>query len=251
MELINESYIWPTKNMTLNQKLNSVVRGSAILCGGLALLGKPRKIFYLLIFAMLATIFLFYSKEFCVKIHSREYIIREAKMNFIQKMLIMAHLDTKKLLSDQDIHNALSITSGTPQMSVRDAKEVIADAIQNAPASEMKSPDNLSISDQISTISNSPPTDFTIPDDFEWDRKTAHPYDQKTFCGIDQAVEDQTVDRNEILLTYGDRLNVAFEDVLTADFYGKNAQWWRDEGAFLVDRDIYHPKNTDLNFSQF
>jgi hypothetical protein len=73
-------------------------------------------------------------------------------------------------------------------------------------------------------------------------------YIQKLFCGIDQNVENEMEDQREILLTHGDRLNADFETVLTKDFYGADAQSWRDEGTFLVDRDIYHPRNADLFF---
>jgi len=241
-ELLSEPYLLPSKTMTLNQKLNSFVRGTAVLCACIYLFSTKysRKIFYILILSILLSIFMYYTQDACTLIHDKEYIIQENKMKMVQNAIRELGMEDKEFINNNDV--ILIVAKIEPQFELRDIKELLADL--------EVSPDLLPLRESMeenkkSTINDA---DFNVPEDYNWERDTAPMYDQKLFCGIDQNVENEMEDQREILLSYGDRLNADFEHTLTKDFYGDSAQSWRDEGTFLVDRDIYHPRNADLFF---
>jgi hypothetical protein len=242
-ELVSEPYLIPSKNMTLNQKLNSIVRGTVVLCAGLYMFSTKysRKIFYLLILAILLTIFMYYTHDACTLIHDKDNIIQENKMQIIQNAINELGMGSKEFINHNDIVLIVAAININPPLEIRDVKELLSD-LELAPTL-------INMNERFTepTIQEND-DDFNIPEDYDWDRNTAPMYIQKLFCGIDQNVENEMEDQREILLTHGDRLNADFETVLTKDFYGADAQSWRDEGTFLVDRDIYHPRNADLFF---
>ena len=50
--------------------------------------------------------------------------------------------------------------------------------------------------------------------------------------------ENQTRNRNEVLMTYGDHLDISFGDVLRADF---EDPWWKEQSPWSVSRDVHNP----------
>jgi len=251
-EILSEPYIFPTQNMTLNQKLNSMVRGGLFASLALYLFSNNRKTFIILIFAVLLSIFLFYSNDMCTKIHQREYIIRERKMKHIQDSIKCAGMQSKEILSDSDLIVILTHPDAPKLneiMKSKDAKNIIQDAIpkEKMEAVIAKNPKPQSIiknamaNAKSAAEAKAEAAIFDIPEDYNWNKDNAHEYDQRLFRGIDQNVEEQTRGRNEILLTYGDMLDTDFENVLTQDFHGEQMEWFREENPWFVDRDVHNP----------
>lgn len=254
LEIFNEIYVVPTSKMTLNQKLNALVRGSALLSTGLWLLNGNRRVFYIMIIAMLLSVFLFYSKDFCKNFHPENQIAEETRLNVIQRRIRNAKLENKDTLTHSDIKKINTVTKSDNPVTLTETVELTKTAVlNNATVTPGPSPIP-GTSPSTGTMNNAKGTKntlFNIPEDFDYTRENADPFDQKLFCGIDQRVENEMRDRNELLLSYGDHLDFDFGKYLTSDFHGdsRDARAYRSEGSWLVDRDIYHPKNADLFFN--
>lgn len=253
LELIDELYILPSKNMTLNQKLNATVRGAAVVSIGAYILNKNKKMLYILILAILASIFLYYSKASCSHIHDVHKISKENKLKAITKALTTSGLDKKDIISDAELHHAVKDLP----ISHDEAKSIIKDAVLTengiSPQKQMPNSTQGPQTSQGSAEAQQPEKEvdtssFNIPENYNWTRENAHKFDQNLFCGIDQRMENEINERNEVLLTHGDYLDFDFAKELTKDWFGdsKFAREWRAENPHLVDRDVFNGNNNKL-----
>jgi hypothetical protein len=241
IDLINEVYILPNSHMTLNQKLNSVVRLSIVAAiGGYTLLNASRKIFYAVLLAMIATIYIYYSMNIAQIFHHPSKIMYEKKMGKFACLLgnneyvtndKIAQLSEKSGISPAEIKSVL-----TP---VKEVSPVTKEPAQRSSLLSSSADVDKKLF-EIPRCAN--PKQIIYPDD---------DYDNNLFLGTTQNLQREFDNQREVLLSYSDRLNSEFEETITDDFYGDAGRKWRDEGSFLVDRDIYHPNNADLYFDRY
>jgi hypothetical protein len=245
MALVSEHYVIPRNSMTLNQKLNSIVRLALLLALTCHfLLGMSRTIFYVVILAMIGTVFIYYSPSTKMRIHNPAQLRNERVAE-----IIVATIGNNKALAEKPelTHTDVNLVSAELSMPPQVVKSAI---IANTPDAVAASAP--SVNDTVAQVAiDDNSALFDIPKNYEWGSSDKHPYDQRLFTGIDEAYTDETTNQRELLLSYGDMLDTEFEHVLTKDYYGKESQWWRDQGSFLVDRDVYHPKNNDLFFDPY
>jgi hypothetical protein len=241
LTLFQEHYVIPRKTMTLNQKLNAIVRLALLLAFSCHfLLGMSRSIFYVVILAMIGTIFIYYSPSLKTKMHPVHMIHNERVVEIIASQIQNNdNIAQKNALTHTDLNLIAAQTSLPPQIIKTAIKDVLPEV--NVVQAEILNEPQIAQSNEI----------FNIPKNYEWDKSDKTPYEKRLYTGIDEAYTEETTNQREVLLSYSDMLDGEFEKELTKDFYGKESQWWRDQGSFLVDRDVYHPKNSDLFFDPY
>lgn len=101
--LIEEPWMYPTKNMSFNQKLNAIFRGSVVLSLLLFLFTKSRKSFLIVLVALISTLLLLSNTDYKLKIHNKRCLVEEQMYTIVKKCIKDLGLEKNNYLSYDDM----------------------------------------------------------------------------------------------------------------------------------------------------